>query len=182
MAKDSGARIDDRNSAAAIYLPRRGVFGRAFGTMGLVAANSFDRVVGLFTDRRQSFIGGTIVGAIRGAVYGGLLAFLSVALFSAAAASGGVVFAVAMGVGAAIFAMHDGQAALDWKLNANNKGVGDAIARASGAIPVRQKSLAKEWEENHPKGQHRKSDWVKREDARQAALAKQVVQPGVRHT
>lgn len=172
MAKDSILKIDDRTRAAKAYLPRKSFFGQVAGTVGLYTANAVDFTTGLVTGRRQVFILGSLVGAFRGALYGGILAILAIAASATVAASGPLVFAVAAGVGALAFAMYDGQAALDAKLAANSRTIGDAIADAAGAVPTRAQLHEMQFGDDK-----RRSNFAATEKARRLAAQPQAQQP-----
>ncbi len=141
MAGSVEERIAGRKAIADEKMQQQGFFGRFFNRAGLMTANGVDRLSPL-TDM-FAFIGGSVMGALRGATLGGV-AWAILFSFSIIPATmlGGIPAAfVVMGAGAAAFGLLHGVAAVKYQeSHKNGRRPADRIAQKTGAIPERAPS------------------------------------------
>ena len=144
-------RIKMRNKEAAYHMEHHGEgFSRQKAEAGLKAANVIDEVTSIGQDEKTIFTSMLVTGAVRGAFYGAVAAFIGVACLGGAAAL--PLYGGLMAAGAALFAIVDSQTELELHVNNNSRTLADRVAEASGAVPSKMQEIAfdetfrKSWE------------------------------------
>lgn len=150
MGKPAHIRIAERKRLSEWYNQDRNVVSRAFGKMGLWAADAWDRMTAPLNSDSASFLGNTAFGAAKGATIGTVVG-ITLALFVAGNAAAAVLptyAAVCAGIGAIALGISHGQSGLEKHWAHSQRHFSDSIAETLGAVPSREK--LRQMEKNPP--------------------------------
>ena len=136
MANNVRDRIAERTEIADAHLKEQGFLGRIGNRIGLTAANTMDGAdAALGGGNRRSFLGGTVIGALKGALIGGIVTVLAIGLTIIPAAVGTAAFLTITGLSAAAGGIAYGQKALERHTAVHKRSIPDRVAVATDAIP-----------------------------------------------
>lgn len=139
MAKDTQTRIEERNRLSEWHSRRQNVLSRGVGTIGRVAANTWDRITGPFESDGAAFAEGTAFGVTKGIVTGGTLGVLAALFVGGVAGYAAIAVPYALAaatVGAVYQGIRYGQGKLDRHLQKPHHRFSDTIAETLGAVPT----------------------------------------------
>jgi hypothetical protein len=140
MANNADRRIEERTRIARERAQYQGLFDRTMGNIGLVAANTMDKLTSWADDERIVFMGGTAQGIASGAFCGAFLTPFIIAFIPMLLPIGGLVFLASVATGAVVGGAYDGQQILEDNTNGRVPHLSDDVAQAFG-------TTRKKWEE-----------------------------------
>jgi hypothetical protein len=141
---DAEARIEMRNKEAQYHIEHKYAdngFARAKAELGLKIANLMDKAGSSVENERHIFTSQMIGGAIRGAVYGAVAAFVAVACFAPPIAAILPIYAACMLASAASYAVIDSTVELNRHKTHPERKLSDQVAELSGAVPDKIKTV-----------------------------------------